>query len=65
MPQNGAFVSVRDQIAAETGSSKNTVERSATFTRTVEALAKANEQSKLIRISLILSQPACMAPTLA
>jgi len=40
MPQNGAFVSVRDQIAAETGSSKNTVERSATFTRTVEALAK-------------------------
>jgi len=43
-PQNGALIpkgSVRNQIANETGSSKNTVERSATFTRTVEALAKA------------------------
>jgi len=43
MPQNGALIpkgSVRDQIAAETGSSKNTVERSAVFTRAVEALSK-------------------------
>jgi protein gp37 len=43
-PQNGALKpkgSVRDQIASETGSSKNTVERSAAFTRTVEALAQS------------------------
>ena len=43
MPHFGALPpkgSVRDQIAAETGSSKNTVERSAIFTRTVESLGK-------------------------
>ena len=46
-PQNGALPkgSVRDQIAAETGSSKNTVERSAVFTRTVEALSRSHGPS--------------------
>ena len=41
-PQNGDKPKGRvvDQIAAETGTSKNTVERSAVFTRTVEALAR-------------------------
>jgi len=46
-PQNGALIKgpVSDQVAAETGTSKNTVERSAAFTRTVEALAKSHGPS--------------------
>ena len=43
-PQNEALPksSVRDQIATEQGTSKATVERSAAFTRTVEALVKVH-----------------------
>jgi protein gp37 len=46
-PQNGDKPKGRvvDQVAAETGTSKNTVERSAAFTRTVEALAKPHGPS--------------------
>lgn len=46
-PQNGALPKgpISDQVAAETGSSKNTVERSAAFTRTVEALARVHGPS--------------------